>query len=487
MTLTAAHWIFALVTLVIIVAIIFRRGVVVPTLVGTFIVAWIYKGSIVGGFTAVFNANLVAAKELFSIFLIMTFMIALLNSLKGLGSDKLMIAPIQKFMVNGHVAYFVLIGFTYIISLFFWPTPAVPLICALLVPAAVRAGLPVMGAAVAVALAGQGMALASDYVMQVVPMVSATAAGVEPGIVANKSLVLSLITGLTAIAIAYARMHKQISKPNSIEVEKELTILQGMGAGGQAANELAVSLEQTKPGKDLAKWGKGLAIIVPLTMLGVVIIMISTKFSGGRMGGLEGGDGAAFIGGVAAFLLILANFAKGGLRGLDKIGDFLIEGFVTSFRVMGAVIPIAGFFFLGSSDFTGSILSLGEEAAKPAFLFDLVQSAQTIVPQSGILTAFGILLVGIITGLDGSGFAGLTLAGSLSGAMAEGAGLDASTLAAIGQVGTIFTGGGTLVAWSSLVAVAGFCGVSAFELARKNFLPVIIGLILSTILALLIW
>lgn len=65
--------------------------------------------------------------------------------------------------------------------------------------------------------------------------------------------------------------------------------------------------------------------------------------------------------------------------------------------------------------------------------------------------------------------------------------MDASTLAAIGQVGTIFTGGGTLVAWSSLVAVSGFCGVSAFDLARKNFLPVVVGLILSTIVALVIW
>ncbi len=487
MALTAAHWMFAFVTLVIIAAIIFRRGVVIPTLIGTLLVAWMYKGSMVGGLTAVFNANLVAAKELFNIFLIMTFMVALLNSLKDLGADKQMIAPIQKYMVNGHVAFFVLVGITYVISLFFWPTPAVPLICALLVPAAVRAGLPVMGAAVAVALAGQGMALASDYVMQVVPMVTATAAGIDTALVADKSLVLSLITGLTSIAIAYAVMRKQIRKPNSAEVEQELAILQGVGAQGQAASEMAATAEDAIPKGVATKWGKAFAIIVPLTMLVVVGYMISTKVIEGREGGLIGGDGAALICGTAVMLLILATLAAKGMKAFDKIGDHLTEGFVVAFRVMGAVIPIAGFFFMGSSDFTGSILSLAEDAAKPAFLFDLVQSAQAYVPQSSFLTAFGILFVGMLTGLDGSGFAGLTLAGSLSGALAQGSGVDASTLAAIGQVGTIFTGGGTLVAWSSLVAVSGFCGVSAFDLARKNFLPVVVGLILSTIVALVIW
>src|SRR5699024_11020433 len=126
----------------IIFTMIFRRGVVLPTLLGTFVIAWVYQGSLVDGFTAIFNANLVAAKELFNIFLIITFMIALLHSLRDLGADRKMIQPIEKLMVNGHVSFFVLVAITYVISLFFWPTPAVPLICALLVPAAIRSGLP---------------------------------------------------------------------------------------------------------------------------------------------------------------------------------------------------------------------------------------------------------------------------------------------------------------------------------------------------------
>lgn len=139
MELTFAHWVYAIVTVSVIATMLFRRGVVLPVIIGTFLVAVIYKGSLIAGFQAVFNANLLMTKELFSIFLIISLMIALLNSLKDLGADKRLIGPIEKVMVNGHVSYLVLMVTTYVISLFFWPTPAVPLICALLVPAAVRA------------------------------------------------------------------------------------------------------------------------------------------------------------------------------------------------------------------------------------------------------------------------------------------------------------------------------------------------------------
>lgn len=455
---------------------VFKKGVVLPTLLGTFLVATVYNQSIVSGFTSVFNANLTAAQELFSIFLIITFMVALLHSLKDMGSDRQMIAPIQKFMTNGHVAYFILIGITFTISLFFWPTPAVPLICALLVPAAVRAGLPVMGAAMAVALAGQGMALSSDYVMQVAPGLSASSAGIDTALVADKALVLSLISGGIAILIAYISLRKNIRKPGHPLIERELAAIQG----GEDRNS-KVSHETTTK----SRWTKVFAILVPLSMLIVMIYMIYTKASGGRMGGFEGGDGAAFVGGVAVLLLSLATITYNKADSLERISEHITNGFVFAFKAMGPVIPIAGFFFLGSGEFSASILSVGD-AAPPAFLFDLVQSAQTFIPDNAVLTAFGILIIGIITGLDGSGFSGLPLTGALSNAFASSS-IDAATLAAIGQMGSIWTGGGTLIAWSSLVAIAGLCGVSVMDLVRRNFFPVIIGLIVSTIVALIIW
>lgn len=472
MTLTMAHWIYGIVTIITILTMIFKKGVVLPTLLGTFIVASVYSKSIVDGFTSIFKANLIAAQELFSIFLIITFMVALLHSLRDIGADKQMIDPIQKLMTNGHIAFFILIIVTFVISLFFWPTPAVPLICALLVPAAVKVGLPMMGAAMAVAIAGQGMALSSDYVMQVAPGLSARSAGIDITMVADKALILSLITGGVAILIAYLSLRKKMRKPHDIEIETELARFQ------EKENKKHLLAEESK-------WSKTFAILVPLSMLIVMIYMIYTKASGGRMGGFEGGDGAAFIGGVAVLLLSLATITYNKAQALDVISEHLTDGFVFAFKAMGPVIPIAGFFFLGSQDFSGSILSLGDQAP-PAFLFDLVQSIQNLIPENMVLTTFGILIIGIITGLDGSGFSGLPLTGALSGAFASNA-IDASTLAAVGQMGSIWTGGGTLIAWSSLVAIAGLCGVPVMELVRKNFVPVAVGLLVSTTIALIIW
>ncbi|MCP8615779.1 hypothetical protein [Salirhabdus salicampi] len=473
MDLSISHVLYGIITLLIITTMVCRKGVVLPTLFGTFLIAWVYKGSVVSGFTAVFNANLVAAKELFNIFLIITFMVALLHALKDLGADRRMIEPIQKFMTNAHIAYFVLVVVTYVISLFFWPTPAVPLICALLVPAAIRAGLPAMVAAVAIALAGQGMALSSDYIIQIAPDLSAKAAGIDKAVLVDKALVLSIVTGVTAIVLAYLFNRKHFRKKDDPRIEREIHAMQGLDESKRKAK-----------GNNLSTWSKIFAVIVPLAMLAVITYMIFTKLNSGRMSGFEGGDGAAFIGGVAVILLLLATVAFGKHKALDHISEHITEGFVFAFRAMGPVIPIAGFFFLGSSEFSGNILSLGDDS--PAFLFDLVNASQEILPNSTVLAAFSILLIGIITGLDGSGFSGLPLTGALSGALSS-TGMDPSTLAAIGQMGSIWTGGGTIIAWSSVIAIAGFCGISVMELVRKNFLPVMIGLILSTTVAIIIW
>jgi hypothetical protein len=457
---------------------LFRKGIVLPLIIGTFLVGAVYKGSIIAGFQAIFNANLVAAQQLFNIFLIISIMIALLNSLKDLGADKRMVIPIQKIMVNGHVSYLVLMVATYVISLFFWPTPAVPLICALLVPAAVSAGLPVMTAAMVIVIAGQGMALSSDYIMQVAPMISAKAAGIDKSLVADKAMILSLITGLSALAVVYVTHRKAISKKQG---KQETAIF-------SVADELAATLAVEESPDVIQRketWGKAFAVIVPLAMLGVMIYMFGTKIGGHT--GFEGGDGAAFIGGVATILLVLATIAFNRIHALDKISEHITEGFVFAFKAMAPVIPIAGFFFMGTGDYSGQILSLPATAKAPAFLFDIIQSGQAYIPHNPIFAALGILLVGIITGLDGSGFAGLPLTGALSGALGHSSHIDPSVMAAIGQMGSVWSGGGTLIAWSSLCAVAGFLNVSPLELARKNFLPVIIGLLLAAILAVIIW
>ncbi|AST91663.1 MULTISPECIES: hypothetical protein [Sutcliffiella] len=475
MELTFAHWMYLIGTLVIIGTMLFRQNVVVPSILVTFLVGWIFSGSFTFGLQTIFNASLVAAGELFNIFLIIAIMTALLHSLKSLGTDEQMITPFQRIMKNGHISFWVIVFVTYAISLFFWPTPAVPLVGALLIPVAVRAGLPPIGAAIAISLAGQGMALSSDYIIQIAPTLTATAAAVEIHTVADRGFVLSIITGTVAIVLAYILIRKHIQKP-SID---HLHIWEKTEQTNEDLKE-ELNNQQQK-----SKYSLLFAILVPATFLSVIAYMVLAKFVT-SIPSIEGGTGAALIGGASVLLLIAASTFRNVRTSLSNVSDNLVKGFLFAFKAMGPVIPIAGFFFVGSGELSAKIFGTGSEET-PSFLFDLILAGQNFIPESAFIAGFGILLIGMITGLDGSGFSGLPLVGALSGALSDSVGVDAATLAAIGQMGSIWVGGGTLIAWSSLVAVAGFAKVPVMELVRKSFIPVVLGLIISTFIGLWIF
>jgi hypothetical protein len=510
-SLTAAHWAYVAGVVAVVLTMILRANVVVPSIVATFVVALAFTGSAVGALSAIFNASFVAAKELFNIFLVIALITALLNALKTLRSDVRMVQPFRVVMTNGHSAFFILAAITYVISLFFWPTPAVPLVSAVLLPAAIAAGLSPLAGAMAIAIAGQGMALSSDYVIGVAPGISAKAAGaaVSAAAVADRALALSLITGGVALVIAYFSIRKLI-KPGSEALLEQWQKQSGNGdvksleasgsfdkaeiARGTSYEEpLAIDakLRQHLPlvEKRRAGWSKLFAIVTPLGFAAVIAVMVLPKL--GIRGGwpeLKGGDAAALVGGMGTALMILATLAAEGARkSLDVCADHITDGFVFAFKAMGSVLPIAGFFFMGAGgDLASGILNV-PAAQAPPLLFDLIQTAQAYIPQNHYLVAFGVLIVGMITGIDGSGFAGLPLTGSLSGALGPAVGLDVTTLCAVGQMGAVWTGGGTLIAWSSLIAVAGFARVPVLEAVRMLLLPVLTGLFVSTICAVLFW
>lgn len=476
--MTLAHTIYALGALAVIAAMLMRKGVVVPALIATFAVGWAYKGGfvegIIGGATAIYNANIMAAKELFGIILLIAFMVAMLNALKKIGADYKMITPVQKLMVNGHVAYWVLVVATTVISTTFWPTPAIPLVAAILMPAAMKAGLPPMGIAVAVTLSGQGMALAADALMQVAPSLSAKAAGSPDlaGAIWSKGIILSLITGVVATGLSYIAIRKSIRKPEDmgsfhvLEGGKAHTREQGLAEAAAAVETLDPKIES-------------LSKIFAVLTVGAFALVVLAMF----VYDINGGDAGALIGGTAALIMIAASFAGSGKEAFEDVATRLTEGFGFAMKIMGSIIPIAAFFFLGGKDHSAAVF--GENA--PGFLFDMVNAMQAYIPHNEFIAAFGVMMVGVLIGIDGSGFAGLPITGALSGALAHGSGMDVSMLAALGQMGSIWSGGGTIVAWSSLVAVAGFAGVSAVDLARRNFIPVMAGLTIATILAVLIW
>lgn len=505
-TVGPAHWAYLVGVLVIIVTMAFRANVVVPSIIATAVVAFAWSGSWVTGIGSVFSASMVAAKELFNIFLIIALMTALLNSLKALGSDIRMVKPFRAVMRNGHISYFILALVTYLISLFFWPTPAVPLVAAVLLPAAIAAGLPPIAGAMAIAIAGQGMALSSDYVIGVAPGISAKAAGgISAALVGDRALILSWIVGVIALTLSYVKVCKMIvpgsnvllerweMKPSGIDSQTDgpgtydkAEIARGTAHDADLGTnaELEAELKKTS---NLQSASKLFAIVTPLAFLAVIFAMVAPKLMDG-VPDLKGGDAAMLIGGVAAFLMIWATTSAMGFRKmLDGAADHLTDGFVFAFKAMGSVLPIAGFFFIGGGETAGAILGVPAGTPAPSLLFEMVQASQHMIPDSQLLVSFGVLIMGMITGIDGSGFSGLPLTGTLAGALGPASGMEVAALAAIGQMGAVWTGGGTLIAWSSLIAVAGFARVNVLELARALLFPVLTGLVAATIAAVLLW
>jgi len=84
------------------------------------------------------------------------------------------------------------------------------------------------------------------------------------------------------------------------------------------------------------------------------------------------------------------------------------------------------------------------------------------------------MVIGGLTGLDGSGFSGLPLVGALANTFGTAVNCSVPLLGALGQITAIFVGGGTIIPWG-LMPVAAISGVNPLELARKNFVPVMIG------------
>lgn len=519
--LSAAHWIYLAGIVVILVTMALRKNIVVPAVVATLLTAWVFSDSIVTGLASIFNASLVAAHELFNIFLIIAFVTAMLGALREMGADRLMVTPFRRVMRAGTSSFVVLAIVTYVISLFFWPTPAVPLVGAVLIPVAIRAGLSPLSVGMVIAIAGQGMALSSDYIIKVAPGISATAAGVDADSVADKAMVLSLVVGLVALAITYVTQRRTWQKPSpdllvawenkadkfgvsteedrpgtgavggaGVNLRGDAPVPAGGGSGGDTSAPTATIVlpeagaAPVDPPKSLS--AKTFAVLVPLAYLSFIVYLLLGKFTS-LVPPLQGGDAAGIVGGIAAILLFAACLTNDKRTFLESSSTHIVDGLVFAFKAMGIVLPIAGFFFIGNGDFSARILGMPEDATGPALLFDLINAALSHVAPNAFVVAFTVLFVGVIAGLEGSGFSGLPLTGSLAGALGTAAGMDPATLAAIGQMGNIWSGGGTLVAWSSLVAVAGFARVPVLTLARKCFLPVMAGLVLSTIFAILVF
>ncbi|MFZ5944600.1 MAG: hypothetical protein ACOYVD_10845 [Bacillota bacterium] len=460
--LTLLHWIYVTFIFLVMGFMIMRRDTTFICVIGIFILGILATGSLFQSVIGVFNSFVYAITELLGTILIISIIVAMSKVLTKTGVNEQMVSPFTRLIRTPALAYWVIGILMMIISWFFWPSPAVALMGAVLLPVAIRVGLPALGVAMAMNLFGHGIALSGDFVIQGAPKLTADAAGIPVQDVVLASVPLVIVMGIVTTITAFWLLRRDM-KNGVVKVEGEDYLASSQDEQVDDSIKKIIT-----PGMK-----KALALLVPALFLIDVAVMVAAD--------LQGGDATALIGGTCVFILIVIALLAHRNDGLERITSYLIEGFQFGFKVFGPVIPIAAFFYLGDSGFIsifGEMLPHGSQG----IVNDLGVALAAAVPLNAGIGAVTLTTVGAITGLDGSGFSGISLAGSVAHLFSIAIGSGIATLTALGQIAAIWVGGGTLVPWA-LIPAAAICGVDPFELARRNLVPVLVGLTVTTVFA----
>lgn len=438
--LTPLHYAYLIGVIVILAVMVLKKDTPAVYIAFLFILGLIGLKSVTGGIITVFSAVLYAGREFMEVLATIALVTSLSKCLKDLGSDYLMMVPMAGIMKTPSLTWWILGLTMFLFSLFLWPSPSVALVGAIMLPFAVKAGLNPLAAAMAMNLFGHGFALSYDVVIQGAPAISAGAAGLDTSSILRQAWPLFWMMGIVTVLSAYVLNRSQLD------------------ARGP---RLSIQAEPSRP-QGHKKAALFLAVFTPIAFAGDIILML--------LCGLKGGDATSMVSGTALLITCLGALLGFGKQSLEKVTGYVTEGFLFAIRIFAPVIIIGAFFFLGGDGITSIMGERFNRGIMNDWALWLAQNA----PLNKYMAAFIQMVVGGLTGLDGSGFSGLPLTGALARTFGTATGSSVPVMAALGQIAAIFVGGGTIVPWG-LIPVAAICNVSPLELARKNLIPVCIG------------
>lgn len=438
--LTPLHYAYLIGVIVILAVMVLKKDTPAVCIAFLFILGLIGLKSVTGGIITVFSAVLYAGREFMEVLATIALVTSLSKCLKDLGSDYLMMVPMAGIMKTPSLTWWILGLTMFLFSLFLWPSPSVALVGAIMLPFAVKAGLNPLAAAMAMNLFGHGFALSYDVVIQGAPAISAGAAGLDTSSILRQAWPLFWMMGIVTVLSAYVLNRSQLD------------------ARGP---RLSIQAEPSRP-QGHKKAALFLAVFTPIAFAGDIILMLLCD--------LKGGDATSMVSGTALLITCLGALLGFGKQSLEKVTGYVTEGFLFAIRIFAPVIIIGAFFFLGGDGITSIMGERFNRGIMNDWALWLAQNA----PLNKYMAAFIQMVVGGLTGLDGSGFSGLPLTGALARTFGTATGSSVPVMAALGQITAIFVGGGTIVPWG-LIPVAAICNVSPLELARKNLIPVCIG------------
>ncbi|MDR1912926.1 MAG: citrate transporter, partial [Clostridiales bacterium] len=324
--ITTIHIIYLLGVVCILLSMALRKEAVFPCIIFIFLIGLVGGQSVIAGIQAVFQTILHGAINFMDIIVTITLVTALSKLLNALGSDRIMMEPGARIIKSPSSAYWI-IGITMMVASFFlWPSPVVALIGTMLLPIAVKVGLPAMSVAIAMNIFGHGIALSSDLFIQGAPSITADAAGLSPSDITMAGIPLFITMSVVTSVAAFLFLRKSMVK-SSEPVEP---------VRNGNSSRLAIIV----------------AIATPLLFVGDIVAMFLLD--------LKGGDASSLVGGTALLILCAASVAAYKKDAFDNIAEYLRQGFLFGIKIFSSVIVIGGFFFLGGEGITSI---LGENFA----------------------------------------------------------------------------------------------------------------------------
>lgn len=446
--LTPLHYIYLIGVIVILGVMIARKDTPAVCIAFLFLLGVVGLGNFVGGIQTVFRSILHAAIQFMEVIATIALVTAFSKCLSDLGSDRLLMRPMACIMKRPATTWWIL-GITMLLfSLFLWPSPSVALVGAIMLPFAMKTGLSPLAAAMAMNLFGHGIALSYDFIIQGAPAVTASAAGITTAQILSDGRPLFLTMSLSTVLAAFFFNRRSLT----------------------AELPTVSILEPHKPENLPSRGARFLAILTPLAFLADIIAMLVLD--------LKGSDATSIVSGTAVLLMCIGAAAGFQKQALEKVTSYITDGFLFAIRIFAPVIVIGAFFFLGG-DGIGDILGTG---TNHGIMNDWAMWLAQHAPLNSYMAAFIQMIVGSLTGLDGSGFSGLPLVGSMAQTFGSAVSASVPILASLGQITAVFVGGGTIVPWG-LIPVAAICNINPMDLARKNLLPVFIGFLCTFLVA----
>lgn len=433
---------YMLMTAVMLVMIIRKKEITIAGVLAILIVGTVFTGNPVKGVIVLCSAITAGMSEMLSIFIGISLIVSMTIALKQTSADRYISYVTRYFPKSIGGVYFTIGIFMLAASFMIWPSPAVALIGALMIPAATKAGLPPVYAASSMSIFGYGLALSGDFLIQGVPSITAKGAGLEGQDLMVYLVPLWIVMSVTTVVSAFIFMRVGVKR----------------GAIKCAAPNADEKITPPCGNKRL----KLIMLLTFLIFLAAIIAMMIMD--------IKGDDATALISGTALICTCIAGvIAYPKKEAPEKVLGFLVEGFQFSMKVFAPAIVIIGFFSMGNAEFSSQILGEGAPGSITEFVSFIREHISVPKP---ILPVF-LAVIGFIYSIDGSGFAGLTVIGEVANSFGLGA-EGVKLLTALGQIVIIWVGGGTIIPWS-MIPVASVCGVDPYDIAQKNLKPVCIG------------